>query len=231
MSRVFVIGDIHGAYRALRQCLERSGFDYEHDHLISLGDVCDGWPETKACVDELLQMSHLTYLLGNHDWWALEWMRSGLADSVWLKQGGQATVDSYHQGVPDDHRALFSRALLHYVYKNRLFVHAGIDPGVDIEDQVIETLLWDRTLALQAFDRREKSSRDKLTSFDEVYLGHTPIPYPAPIRSFEIWLMDTGAGWSGVLSMMDIETHEIFTSDPVPSLYPGVQGRKKFSQG
>jgi serine/threonine protein phosphatase 1 len=92
-------------------------------------------------------------------------------------------------------------------------------------------LLWDRTLALQAFDRREKSSRDKLTSFDEVYLGHTPIPYPAPIRSFEIWLMDTGAGWSGVLSMMDIETHEIFTSDPVPSLYPGVQGRKKFSQG
>jgi hypothetical protein len=26
---------------------------------------------------------------------------------------------------------------------------------------------------------------------------------------------------------MDIETKECFTSDPVPSLYPGVEGRKR----
>lgn len=38
-SREFVIGDIHGAYRALRQCLTRSDFNYDHDHLICLGDV------------------------------------------------------------------------------------------------------------------------------------------------------------------------------------------------
>ncbi len=49
MGKTFVIGDIHGAYRALRQCLERSTFDFEKDRLICLGDVCDGWPETKAC--------------------------------------------------------------------------------------------------------------------------------------------------------------------------------------
>ena len=39
--------------------------------------------------------------------------------------------------------------------------------------------------------------------------------------------MDTAAGWTGVLSMMDIETKEVFISDPVPELYPGVEGRKK----
>ena len=231
MSRVFVIGDIHGAYRALRQCLEQAAFDYQRDHLISLGDVSDGWPETKACVDELLRIAHLTYLLGNHDWWALEWMRSGRTDSTWLKQGGQATLDSYQGGVPLNHRAFFSDAVLHYVYKNKLFVHAGIDPSAALEDQTLETLLWDRSLALQALDGIEKPSRRKLTSFDEVYIGHTPIPYPTPVRSFEVWLMDTGAGWSGVLSMMDIETHEVFTSEPVHSLYPGVQGRKKTSGG
>ena len=38
--KTFVIGDIHGAYKALLQCFERSGFDYEKDHLIVLGDVC-----------------------------------------------------------------------------------------------------------------------------------------------------------------------------------------------
>ena len=40
--RTFVMGDIHGAYNALLQCLKRSGFDYENDQLIQLGDVADG---------------------------------------------------------------------------------------------------------------------------------------------------------------------------------------------
>jgi serine/threonine protein phosphatase 1 len=39
--------------------------------------------------------------------------------------------------------------------------------------------------------------------------------------------MDTGAGWSGVLTIMNIETKEFFTSDPVPVLYPGIEGRKR----
>lgn len=41
----FVVGDIHGGYKALAQCLKRSEFDPEKDFLISLGDICDGWPE------------------------------------------------------------------------------------------------------------------------------------------------------------------------------------------
>ena len=64
MARTFVIGDIHGACRALRQCLERSSFDYTNDILISLGDVADGWPETKDAIDELLKVKNLVYLLG-----------------------------------------------------------------------------------------------------------------------------------------------------------------------
>jgi serine/threonine protein phosphatase 1 len=39
--------------------------------------------------------------------------------------------------------------------------------------------------------------------------------------------MDTGAGWSGFLSMMNIETKEMFISDPVPQLYPGIEGRTR----
>ena len=55
MTKTFVIGDIHGAYRALLQCLEKSRFDYQQDTLICLGDVSDGWPETSQAVDELLE--------------------------------------------------------------------------------------------------------------------------------------------------------------------------------
>lgn len=227
MSRVFVIGDIHGAYRALRQCLQRAQFDNENDHLICLGDVCDGWPETKASIDELMRIRNLTYILGNHDWWTLEWMRDRTIEPVWYAQGGKATVDSYRKGIPPEHMKFLSGAVLHHVYKNKLFVHAGIDPWRPLEDQGRDIFLWDRSLASLALSRFGDSDETRLSHFDEIYIGHTPIPYPAPVKSLGIWLMDTGAGWSGVLSMMDVDTKTTFVSDPVPALYPGVEGRTK----
>ena len=54
-----VIGDIHGAYRALVQVLDRAGFDPKKDLLVSLGDVCDGWSETKQCIDYLMTVKNL----------------------------------------------------------------------------------------------------------------------------------------------------------------------------
>jgi serine/threonine protein phosphatase 1 len=228
MARTFVIGDIHGAYRALRQCLAKSKFDYSTDHLICLGDVADGWPETNQSIEELLKIKNLTYILGNHDWWALQWMETGEIEDVWYAQGGKATIDSYTDGVPPAHVNFLSTALHYHKLDNRVFVHAGIDPDTPLEQQDKRTFLWDRTLATNALDLYVHEHVQKLTPFDEVYLGHTPIPWPHPVYSNGVWLVDTGAGWAGVLSMMDIETKEFFVSDPVPDLYPGVEGRKRF---
>ena len=227
MSRTFVIGDIHGAYRALRQCLDRSSFDNENDHLICLGDVADGWPETRACIDKLLKIKHLTYTLGNHDFWTLQWMETGVIEEMWFEQGGKATTQSYGENAPQSHIRFLKNALPYYVMDQRLFVHAGINAQLPIEMQSLHTLIWDRSFARIALDLYSKNIEEKLTSFDEVYIGHTPIPYNKPLKSCEVWFMDTGAGWAGNLSMMDIRTKEVFTSDPVPALYPGIEGRKR----
>jgi serine/threonine protein phosphatase 1 len=221
------MGDIHGAYKALKQCLDRSDFDYVEDHLIFLGDVTDGWPDTRACVDELLAINNLVYIFGNHDFWTLEWMQSGFKEDIWLDQGGKATVKSYKDGVPRSHMKLLEESLPYYIVDNRLFVHAGIDPSTPLSEQSLTTFLWDRNLARVAMDFQSKGIEKTLTTFDEVYVGHTPITAMKPMKACEVWLMDTGAGWSGVLSMMDIHTKAIFTSDPVPTLYPGIEGRKK----
>jgi len=53
------MGDIHGNYKGLLQCLERSNFDYANDKLIQLGDVVDGWSESCECVTELLKIKNL----------------------------------------------------------------------------------------------------------------------------------------------------------------------------
>lgn len=93
MNKTYVIGDIHGAYKALLQCLERSDFDYENDTLIQLGDVCDGWSETYECVEELLKIKNLIPIRGNHDAILLEWMSKGQHPWSWL-QGGYGTKKS-----------------------------------------------------------------------------------------------------------------------------------------
>jgi serine/threonine protein phosphatase 1 len=229
MGRTFVIGDIHGAHRALVQCLQRANFNYSRDHLISLGDVADGWPETRQCIDELLKIKNLTYLLGNHDFWTLEWMQSGHVDEVWFGQGGKATIESYEGNVPPAHLDFLKNALRYFQLGEKVFVHAGIEPHKPLETQTLQTLLWDRSLARAAIENYQRGKTEKLTPFDAVYIGHTPISGMKPLRACDVWLMDCGAGWSGALSIMNIDTEEYFTSDEVPTLYPGIEGRRKKS--
>lgn len=229
MSRTFVIGDIHGAHKALKQCLERSSFDYDSDMLICLGDVSDGWPETRESVEELMSLKNMMFIMGNHDTWTKKWMETREADEVWLDQGGRATIDSYAAGIPPEHVNFFRDAFDFYYddLKNRLFVHAGILPGERAENCPIEILYWDRTLVQLAKQLARSGQEKKLTSYDEVYVGHTPIGMPNPVQYCDVWMMDTGAAWNGVLSIMNVDTKEWFTSDIVRDLYPNYKGRTK----
>ena len=105
----------------------------------------------------------------------------------------------------------------------------GLSRFIDFEDQGPETFYWDRSLFTEALALKAQETESQLTDFDEVYIGHTPVHrfgYFHPIKACEVWMMDTGAGWNGVLSIMDIDSKEYYTSDPIPELYPGVQGRQ-----
>ena len=61
--KTYVLGDIHGAYRALTQVFERSGFVAQRDRLIFLGDAVDGWSQSPESIEELMQVKYLVYLL------------------------------------------------------------------------------------------------------------------------------------------------------------------------
>jgi len=63
----FVMGDIHGSFIALKQCLQRSKFNYHRDKLIVLGDIIDRHDEAFECVEELLKIRNLVVIRGNHD--------------------------------------------------------------------------------------------------------------------------------------------------------------------
>ncbi len=226
--KTFVIGDIHGAFNALLQCIDRSGINRESDTLICLGDVCDGWPDTFGCMEELLKFKNLIYVIGNHDQWFLQWMTENDFPEMWMWNGGQETMESYKQPPPQTHIDLLRGAKLYHTEENKVFVHAGIDPTKSLEEQDERTLVFDRGLVSRAMDNIASPEQERFTKYDELYLGHTPIHrlgFLHPIQIGEIWLMDTGAGWDGVLSIMDVNSKEYFCSDPIPSLYPEHGGR------
>ena len=80
----------------------------------------------------------------------------------------------------------------------------------------------------QAMAMQASNQPQNLTQYEEIYVGHTPIHrfgYLNPKQACEVWMMDTGAGWDGVLSLMDIKTKEYFSSDRIPELYPDHEGR------
>ena len=226
--KTFVVGDIHGAYKALCQCLERSRFNRELDHLIVLGDVCDVYPQVRQCVDELIKIRHCDYVLGNHDQWAIDWSLSGIVSETWRAQGGDQTTFSYGgRPMPSAHIDFFNKAHLFLELNNVLFVHAGFDPLVPLMDQSIQKLTLDRGLVSRAYERVLENDPIKAGPYEAVFVGHTPTQNfhaDVPLQLGNIWMMDTGAGWAGRLSIMDVGTKEYWQSDTTAELY-GVEGR------
>jgi len=227
--KTFVIGDIHGGFKALKQCLKKSKLDYKVDKLIVLGDVADGWPDIPECFEELFKIKHLVYIRGNHDQWLKDFLKYGKQPDVWTLQGGMATREAYLFRRPElmkPHLEFLKKTKFYYKDdKNRVFVHGGIDLDKPIEENTKRYLCWDRAL----WDERHRSDvkRKSIQQYKEIYVGHTSIYKLShfPANYGNIWFMDTGGGWEGVLSIMNIDTKEFWQSDIVSELYPEIRGR------
>ncbi len=222
----FVISDIHGAHKALVQCLERSKFDRDKDLLICLGDVCDGYANVPESFEELLTIKNLVYILGNHDVWCLEWAISGNTPGVWLDQGGHSTIKSYNGSFNSSHFELLKGAKQYHIIDNMMFVHGGFEPNKPLEEQNLETFVWDRSLVFEAYQKNV--NKKNVSGFDKVFVGHTPslrFNSFSPVKFCEVTLTDTGAGWGKKLSIINIDNGEFFQSDETADLYPVNAGR------
>lgn len=240
--KTFVIGDVHGNHRALLQCLERSGFDKENDKLISLGDIADGWSEVPECVDTLLSIKNLVCIRGNHDVWCYDWFKMGATPLIWTQQGGIATIEAYIRTgklVDKFHQDFWNDQIDYYIdEENRLFIHGGWDymegfpRGALLHvnaGSIAKECHWDRSLlmgAKSAFgNKMARNGKFKaLEEFKEIYIGHTA-ENDGPNQYGNLWNLDTGAGWYGRLTIMDIDTKEFWQSDPSRELYPDEKGR------
>lgn len=240
-NRTLVIGDIHGALKALIQVMDRANVS-PGDTLIFLGDYVDGWSQTPELINYLIELKSIhtcIFLRGNHDDLCYRWLKFGESNDTWLFHGGQTTVDSYAKtsmNIRKIHMHFFENLDNYYIdHENRLFVHAGFTNHNGVKDEYFEKMLyWDRSLweMVLAMDKNlKKGDRfypKRLTHYKEIFIGHTAlsrIGESTPKNVANVWNVDTGAAHKNALTIMDVATKQFWQSDPVCQLYPNEKGR------
>ena len=153
MSFTYVIGDIHGLDDLLSAALAEitARARGQAGVIIALGDYVDKGPQSRQVIERLLPGIgggwNFVALKGNHDAMMVEGLRNPSKLTRWLEKGGDAALASYGgdpAAVPQAHIAWLDQLPLTHVDAHRLYVHAGVEPGVPLDRQSETTLLWKR---------------------------------------------------------------------------------------
>lgn len=208
-ARLYAVGDVHGRDDLLQRLLHAIAADAAESNaqksIVFLGDYVDRGPQSKEVVERLIGLDlpdwRIVRLRGNHDQAVLDFIATPSFYRVWRNFGAADTLLSYGVKPPrfDDENAFIEargefvakcpRAHLEFLnnldYSYELgdyfFVHAGVRPGISLNRQSPEDMMWIRDDFLMSNQRFEKV----------VVHGHTPADGPV-VRPNRIGV-DTGA--------------------------------------
>lgn len=223
--RAYVVGDVHGRLDLLDQLLEKIHSDIAEREpletlLVFLGDLIDRGSSSKQVVERLRTYQHdgvrTIFLLGNHEEVLLR-ILEGDASLIpsWLRFGGANSLQSYgidplllaalpddaaiakvRRAVPREHVEFLKSFVDTCRFGDYLFVHAGVRPGIPVEEQRQTDLRW----------IREPFLSDETAHGFTVVHGHS-ISLQIEERKNRIGI-DTGAFATGVLTALGIEGTE-----------------------
>lgn len=203
----YAIGDIHGRLDLLDQLLDLVETDASrrqaHAKIVFTGDYMDRGIDSHGVVERLIKGAQRTgdqfvCLRGNHDDLFAKAVTAGEGLPFWAWQLHWHTIKSYgverERGWKGDrtlarHAEFLTSLPLTHDDGKHLFVHAGIRPGIAIDDQLEEDLLWIRA---EFLDYAERLPR-------RVVHGHT-IMGDKPVTTINRVSIDTGAYRSGILT-------------------------------
>jgi serine/threonine protein phosphatase 1 len=168
---------------------------------------------------------------------------------IWLSQGGRATYVAYMQRRPEllsKHREFWiKKPKLYHVemadqdskpfdgpYTKYCFVHAGWERDKLIANEARRVpyfLYWDREFWRKAMSCGDHQKLNTADNFEKVFIGHTSTNFwdsMEPMKSGGVWNIDTGGGWTGKVTVIDIDSEEYYQSDLATELYPDERPRR-----
>lgn len=162
MSRVILIGDLHGCLREAKHLLELCKATPE-DHVVFLGDLIDRGPDSAGCVDLAMRIEARqkkpACILGNHEEKALSY------DDQAKRTGKEPNIQApahlaTRQQLRPEHYDYMRRLPLYLRIPehNVVAVHAGVYPGRPIEAQEQRHLLHIQTI--QPYDKWGRPTRN-----------------------------------------------------------------------
>jgi serine/threonine protein phosphatase 1 len=220
-ERVYVVGDIHGRLDLLDRMIKKIEWDLEENPVddaltVTLGDYVDRGPESRGVLDRLAcNPFPTTYiaLKGNHEVLLEAFLRDPMVASQWRRFGGVETLHSYgvsisaimigkgfdeasdkfRKSIPEKHFQFLRSLKLSLPIGQYFLCHAGVRPGIPLEHQRTEDLLW----------IREEFMNSNISFGKIVVHGHTPVASPEvlPTRIN----IDTGAFATGRLTCLVLE--------------------------
>ena len=208
-QHILAVGDIHGRLDMLNWLLEELlPTQPASTQLVFLGDYIDRGGQAKEVVDTLIQLQaqrpETVFLMGNHEQMLLD-VLDGRDSLGFLLNGGEATLRSYGldprqvERIPVEHRRFIASLRLYYDTPEYIFVHAGLRPGLPLNEQSPHDLLWIRD---EFFCSDHDFGR-------KVIFGHTP--FPQPIQRPNLIGIDTGAVFGNRLTCLKLPEEKFFS--------------------
>ena len=210
--RILAIGDIHGHFEKFHSAYAKMRFEPADDLLVFLGDYIDRGPSVRRTLEFVMKLAeekNVVLLRGNHEQMMLDYFFGGATGEGWLMNGGRETMaellawEKEASGTIARVLAFLRELPLSHSIEQEgeryFFAHAGVRPGIALEKQRAEDLLWIR----EEFYRHYAG--DAI-----VVAGHTPTLFldakgkPLFINK-RIILVDTGSYFpDGHISIVDV---------------------------
>jgi serine/threonine protein phosphatase 1 len=216
--RLYAVGDIHGRTDLLGAMAgliesDRKSAQCKEALTVFLGDYVDRGPDSAGVLARLSKgdfPTPIVALRGNHEQMLLDFLEDETVLEAWRLYGGLETLNSFNidigkvvlgKGFVDAQEQLRERLPMgdlqfvldmpsQFSLGDYFFCHAGIRPGVPLDRQTREDLMWIR-------DDFLRSSK----MFGKIIVhGHTPVPVP-DVQPNRINI-DTGAVLTNKLSCL-----------------------------
>lgn len=211
MTRTIAIGDIHGCFDELTSLLKKLNLQAT-DRVIAVGDLTVKGPKSKEVLDLFTSDKRFSAVLGNHD---LGLVRFWKGETTSLKNSQARTWEELKSESEQYFHYLASLPLLIDLGEH-LVVHAGVRPGVPLNQQSPEDLTELRTLGNDRTSRKGVPWYEEYDAEKVVLFGHWPSAEPR--RGKRAIGLDTGCVYGYRLTAYVLETGE-FVSTPAARAY------------